>query len=396
MPIVNRVVKLVGAGIGVARESYLTHQENKARAVGSNSGNTAEASSSSPRQSHPEDISHETPPAYVETSEEHAQQLIDAGKAEPVDDSDSDSVDELEEQWRLDEAAEAIDPPAYEDQEAGEDGSKLVAEVLRIAPSLSTRRLALPVPVVIPQRRPRTKSRGFVRAYAPILNDCAIDENTFLMFLKNFHLASQASKGLMVVFLASTVAGFVPEMITQIVSTAVQVSAGAAIEVQRRYRANTFLDEMNEKLFKPRGLFALVVAYKPDAQKAVELGDFDPAASIARYHKPSGSAWKDKASKLRSTSGTNSGELDIGDVAPLVYPSIEDASKCETEQQKSKWKNSRALWEITETDERRLNIKKKTPTALWPASLFTSNLALRIQIIRPTAVASSRSSRAVR
>jgi hypothetical protein len=62
----------------------------------------------------------------------------------------------------------------------------------------------------------------------------------------------QASKGLPVIFLAAGVVGFVPEVVAQIVSTVVQVGAGTAIELQSRHRANTFLDEMNEKLFKPR------------------------------------------------------------------------------------------------------------------------------------------------
>lgn len=45
---------------------------------------------------------------------------------------------------------------------------------------------ALQCPVILPQRRPRDKSRGFVRAYAPMLMDCDIDQDSFLMFLDYF------------------------------------------------------------------------------------------------------------------------------------------------------------------------------------------------------------------
>lgn len=45
---------------------------------------------------------------------------------------------------------------------------------------------ALPYPVIIPQRRPESGDRGFAYAYAPILNDSGIDEDTFVEFL--FHL----------------------------------------------------------------------------------------------------------------------------------------------------------------------------------------------------------------
>jgi hypothetical protein len=347
MPIIRRVVKLVGAGIGAARESYINHQEN-ARAGGSSS-TTGAGPSTAPEAGGqlPRETSDDAPPPYIETTESHAQELIKSGKAVSVDDAYSDtdsSDDELEEQWRLDEAAEHIDPPAYSESSTTEEAGKkehkdLVAEVLKLAPAPTTRKAALAAPVVLPQRRPRSKGRGFVRAYAPLLNDCAIDQRTFLTFLKNFHTASQASKGFTVVFLAATVVGFVPEIVAQIVSTVVQFGAGTAIEVQRRYRANAFLDAMNEQLFRPRGLFAMVVAYKPDAKKAVEMGEYDPTSSISRFTESSGSAWRDKARKLRTDSGKNFGELDIGEAAPLVYPSIEEAKIGETEKQKGAWKN---------------------------------------------------------
>ena len=44
----------------------------------------------------------------------------------------------------------------------------------------------LPCPVIIPQKRPESKTQGFIRAYAPALNDCGIDQATFLDFLDNY------------------------------------------------------------------------------------------------------------------------------------------------------------------------------------------------------------------
>ena len=41
-------------------------------------------------------------------------------------------------------------------------------------------------PVVVPQRRPRTRSRGFMRAYAPELGGCQVDQALFLSFLEGF------------------------------------------------------------------------------------------------------------------------------------------------------------------------------------------------------------------
>lgn len=47
--------------------------------------------------------------------------------------------------------------------------------------------------VVIPQRRPQAKTRGFVRAYAPVLKNCGIDQKTFLAFLEGFDKAIRVS-----------------------------------------------------------------------------------------------------------------------------------------------------------------------------------------------------------
>jgi hypothetical protein len=49
----------------------------------------------------------------------------------------------------------------------------------------------LPCPVIIPQRRPENKSRGWMLDYAPALNDCGIDQTTFLDSLGAFNKASK-------------------------------------------------------------------------------------------------------------------------------------------------------------------------------------------------------------
>jgi hypothetical protein len=134
------------------------------------------------------------------------------------------------------------------------------------------------------------------------------------------------------------VVGFAPEVVAQIVSTVVQVGAGTAIEIQSRHRANTFLDEMNEKLFKPRGLYAIVMSFKPNATKAISTGEFDPTATVARYDESTGKAWKDKTRQLRIASGTTHSDLQIGETAPLVFPVLEQAA---ADPNQSKWNSAK-------------------------------------------------------
>ncbi|TID24364.1 hypothetical protein E2P81_ATG02667 [Venturia nashicola] len=342
LPVVGKIVKLVGSGIGVARESYLENKEKKELAKSRSNSNLAETSSSLPTQ---QSLTEDVPPEYshIETTPEHANQLIADGKAVPVE-VDASSEDEDEEEWKLDEATDYIDPPSYgeteyrpEEEKQVDDPKKLTRNVMILAPPVSELKGPIPVPVVIPQRRPRAKGRGFVRAYSPVLDSAALNERCFLEFLKCFHLASEASKGLKVVFLAAGVVGFVPEVVAQIVSTVVQVGAGAAIEIQSRHRANTFLDEMNERLFKPRGLYAIVMSYKPDATKAISVGEFDPTATVARYDQSTGT-WRDKTKQLRVASGTTYSDLEIGETAPLIFPVLEQAA---ADPNQSKWNSAK-------------------------------------------------------
>ena len=69
----------------------------------------------------------------------------------------------------------------------------------------------LPKPVVLPQRRPRNKQRGFIRAYAPSLGECvAIDQKTFLDVISTWDHASKASPIFDVLNLACFAVGFIP------------------------------------------------------------------------------------------------------------------------------------------------------------------------------------------
>lgn len=62
----------------------------------------------------------------------------------------------------------------------------------------------LPCPVIIPQRRPRDWKRGFMRAYAPVLNNSGISEETFIDFLKTFSAVNKYLPWLNVINFAAT------------------------------------------------------------------------------------------------------------------------------------------------------------------------------------------------
>ena len=82
-------------------------------------------------------------------------------------------------------------------------------------------------PVILPQRRPRTKSRSFVRACGSVLKNAGIDKAVFLTFLKSLHKHSQASPVFDVIIVAAGIAGLYPDIVAGAVSTA--IAAGAMV-----------------------------------------------------------------------------------------------------------------------------------------------------------------------
>jgi hypothetical protein len=218
----------------LSRENSRQSQQDEAAVAGP---------STRPQLQHAASSSSDLPPAYTDVAGASERSLA-AEKAAPGDkkaalaqydddDEGDDGVTPFEDDeaaWELDEAVDRDDSP-----ERGEDGkpdvavNDLIREViesnkraLEAAPQFE--RCALPYPVILPQRRPRKKARGFVRAYAPLLGECSgIDQQTFLKFLKNFHTASQASPVFDVISISAAIAGFAPSVIAMAVTTVVQI-----------------------------------------------------------------------------------------------------------------------------------------------------------------------------
>lgn len=185
----GRLVKLIGSGIGLAAEAI--HSQRSPSPSGKGKERTTE----------------DQPPPYVELPEERANELIAQGRAVPADQRDLKENHEVEEDeddsdeehdeadWDLDDAVgentDLQSPPEYSEVDVDQIVRNFVNE--HPMPSSASPTALLPCPVIIPQRRPRNKSRGFIRAYAPVLNDCGITRVVFMDFLKSFHQASNAS-----------------------------------------------------------------------------------------------------------------------------------------------------------------------------------------------------------
>ncbi len=183
----NRLVKGIGSGIGLASEAIAQSKEKKRL-------EKERATSSNPRarSASPNPQARSIAP-YPDDKKMHGEEEED----DDDEDSDGDDIEQDEEAWALDDAAgELTSPPAYE--ELNKLPPELVNEVVEsfmrshLSPGDAKPVHQLPCPVILPQRRPKDKSRGFIRAYAPVLGECTgIDQKTFLDFLEDFDKASQ-------------------------------------------------------------------------------------------------------------------------------------------------------------------------------------------------------------
>lgn len=218
--IMGQVVKLIATPIGLVSEAIHDRSDKKKRSKSDPNAPSPTTSEKNPAS--PVDRTRNDPNAernesiYVEVPADAADELIASNQAVPADgevpthelvqehEERNDGIERDEADWALDEAVantqddeQDVPPPSY---------------VAATTSSKKTPSQKLVHPVILPQRRPGTKSRGFVRAYAPALQDSGIEEKQFLGFLKDFHKAAQASPVFDVIIVATAIAGFYPGM----------------------------------------------------------------------------------------------------------------------------------------------------------------------------------------
>jgi hypothetical protein len=285
---VGKLARGIAAGIGLASESYQHHKEKKASQT--QAGRDDEAAAA--------------------FTQEEGEFQHDAHLSQQMDEA----------AWELDEAQDQVSghqsrPVATTgDEVAGLAGSFLVAHAR--PPLHPAGQLALPV--IITQRRPESRTKGFVRAYSPLLDQVGIDQTTFLDFLDNLNKSLAPSPWIQAINLAAFAGQMVPEPFTIMISIAVKMVADAASEIHSRSKTNRFLDEVNESFFAPRGLVALILTWKP-TQKDTLLtrAEFDMQSSIAKA-----SDVRKSRRMFESSSGATSFEWP--QTAPLVFPALDE------------------------------------------------------------------------
>ncbi|KAH8656653.1 hypothetical protein BGZ60DRAFT_417445 [Tricladium varicosporioides] len=332
--LVRSGIRSLAGGVGLVSESLKERKEGKEKAKSesdnerttpTNSRTTSEQGQSSRDVKHPEG----PPPSYSAGESSSSAAAGHGGypnekaghRSEKHQEGEEDN---LEDEWDLDDAQDdiirsgpEIDPTA---PGAIEDEFLRHHPPPQYTPHAPAGRLSLPV--VLPQRRPKDRSRGFIRAYAPMLEEVGIDQATWLEFLDAFQRQSAASPWIQAVNFAQFATLAIPVPGVGIaVGYAIGQAVKVATEIQARERTAGFLQKINENFFKPRGLFCLVMTWNPANPHRTEQVDIN--ATIASRANPNGGVLG-AAAKLRSSDGKTYGEWQFPEVAPLIFPGLDE------------------------------------------------------------------------
>ncbi|KAF7533667.1 hypothetical protein G7054_g6887 [Neopestalotiopsis clavispora] len=298
------IAKLVGGAVGLTKEWEADRKERK---------QAAQPSSSS------------TPSRDDGGSSSADQQLV--GEDDLSDDEEW--VHGLDEVQQYEAAHEGS---SQQQQQDGDDPNsididRLLREFIARHPVPSEQyHGALPLSVILPQRRPESRNRGFVKAYAPVLENCGINQTTWFEFIDGFEKSIKANPWFHVANGAIWIAGHVEQAVVGIsplvgfITMAMHVSMEASRRAYVQYKQNQYLDTMNEQFFKPRGLYCLVMTYKPSSDDLIEDVDIDHNITKSIGTREGQGKWKRAFS---TSSSTTTQEAQIPECAPLIFPQLD-------------------------------------------------------------------------
>ncbi|KAI3319156.1 hypothetical protein HD806DRAFT_295354 [Xylariaceae sp. AK1471] len=307
------ILKGLATGIGLASESYHHRKMKKAR----EEQKTTTASPATQTRSLSGDINSEE----VGRLAHHHEHETDMEMSRQTDES----------AWRLDEAQDEVaqgEPSSSFLSEHPGNDSRPVDSFLQAHPLSSDSPPGglyhLEMPVVLTQRRPGTRTRGFVRAYAPILQDVGIDQPTFLEFIDELNKAVEPSPWIQAINLAALAGNAAPEPFTIVISAAVKLATDVASEIHSRTKTNKFLDDMNQSYFAPRNLVALVMTWQPSKRGELMTNvDFNVSVFATKTSTQAKDKWwKNTQNKLKQSSGATS--FEFPQTAPLVFPVLDE------------------------------------------------------------------------
>lgn len=251
--IITKVVGGVAAGIGLVSEGISAKKkQSAAKKLAAQNANVGEGSIS---RGNSRDAMR-TPDLEKKTFK-HSAESEDPESSEDAPPTYEEALEYDEEQWDLDDAQRDLklplpspeSPHSDNEPESSSAEQKTIRNVHKLTdafiakhpvPEYMSHSEKLGVPVVLPQRRPKERHRGFIRAYAPVLGVKGIDEDTFLEFVETFDKASQASPWIQAINLANFATIPLAPPFSILVSIALQVAVDTTTEMHSRRRYSIY------------------------------------------------------------------------------------------------------------------------------------------------------------
>lgn len=234
----------------------------------------------------------------------------------------------------------------------------------------------LALPVILPQRRPKDRGRGFVRAYAPVLADVDIDQETFLDLIDSFNKSLEPNPYLYAINLTGLASMAAPEPFSMLIGASIDVLSFMTVEAHSRFKSNKFLDHVNAEFFAPRRLVCLVVTWSPNTNddelvsavaldgRPVESPPLTQQMKDIVMQKASGKESLEKFKyQFQDNMKPSKGTVSWPEPAPLTFPSLDEISKGKESEAKKKKKLDNAEKWLDEYMDRRGQAKwiRKNP-----------------------------------
>ncbi|KAF2152148.1 hypothetical protein K461DRAFT_294985 [Myriangium duriaei CBS 260.36] len=313
--VTQRLARAVGSAVGLAQESYAHNKAKKAAAA---------------------------------ERKDDDQLKVDQSRAN-VHDSNAPSDSENDIEYDSDAWAQDGAQGHLVEQRGSMNTTDKAAEfnidqfIRRHTPPKVTDSHGLIAPVMIPQRRPGSSLRGFVRAYAPPLAACDVERDAWLEFMTGFHQSIKGQRNFNIANLAFALSvltytvSFGPSVVVHFSALAVHSSIEAARRMYINNERLAYLDEMNERYFKPRGLFVLMMKFD-SSRNGNEVVDFDTEAftAVSKREDPTRTKAKDL---VNPTSGSTLASQ-MPEVCPLEFPELDAATP---EQRKNGFRRAMAF-----------------------------------------------------
>jgi hypothetical protein len=266
-----------------------------------------------------------------ETSSHSSAVAHNSGNIQQNNQNDSSSEESDNEDWVLDlDEAQALQTSTNFQPQQTSDGNFnmdiMLDSFVHQHPPPAYKSNGISMNVLLPQRRPKSQHKGFVRAYAPVLQESGINQEAWLEFLDGFEKSISKNSWFNVTNGAIMVAGTAAALTMGISPVAHMASMAihTSIELGRRgalnYQQNRYLDVMNDKFFKPRGLFCMVVKFHPSSDEILEETNIEQNITRSLQKRDGKNKWK---GVISTSDMTFTNELEIPDPAPLVFPEID-------------------------------------------------------------------------